>query len=237
MRFYFPKIANSSRIELTGEAHTHAAYSLRIHPGDSLTIFDGSGIDYSCKVADIKKDRTILEVLDTAENPIETKTDVTLYMSVIKPDKFELTVQKITELGVKTIVPVYTEYAQRNIKPNYDRLNKIVVSACEQCGRSRIPAVRQAIDFKEMLQRVQNTYMIFPWEREAANTLKSAIDATKTEISVFVGPEGGISKAEANALVQSGARSVTLGKRILRAETAAISILSALYYEMGEWNV
>lgn len=236
MRFYFPNI-NKSCLELSGEAHTHAAYALRIRVDDYITVFDGRGQDYSCVVKEIKKDKTILELLDTAENIGETKLTVTLYLSVIKQDRFELAVQKATELGVTKVVPVYSTYTQRNVSLNYDRLNKIAISACEQCGRSKIPVIEQALDFDELLNRAKNTYLIFPWEREMHDSMQSAIDKSKSDVSVFIGPEGGITEVEKQQLVSVGAKSVTLGKRILRAETAAIAALSVIYYEMGEWTL
>ena len=234
MRFYLPNI-NKANLELVGEAHTHAAYALRIRVGDYITVFDGLGHDYSCKVKEIKKDKTLLELLDTSENVGETEISVTLYLSVIKQDRFELAVQKATELGVKRIVPVYSTFTQRNISLNYDRLNKIAISACEQCGRSRVPIIEQSLDFDELLNRAKDTYMIFPWEREMHGSIQDAIDKSKTDISVFVGPEGGITEEEKTKLASVGAKSVTLGARILRAETAAIAALSVLFYEMGEW--
>ena len=237
MRFYLPNIKNGARLELTGEVHTHAAYALRIRVGDDITVFDGNGNDYSCQVEEIKKDKTLLRVLDTAHNVREAKVDVSLYLAVIKQDRFEIAVQKATELGVKRIVPVYSAYAQHNFKLNYDRLNKIAISACEQCGRSVVPIIEQSIEFDELLSRTQNTYMIFPWEHETNNRLSNAIDTTVKDVSVFIGPEGGISDSEQMRLTESGAKSVTLGKRILRAETAAIATLSVVYYEMGEWNL
>ena len=236
MRFYLPDI-NKSRPELTGDAHTHATYSLRIRVGDYITVFDGKGTEYSCKVTDIKKDRTSLEILDTVKNAGEAKINVSLYLSIIKQDRFELAVQKITELGVNRIVPVYSTYSQRNITLNYNRLNKIAISACEQCGRSTIPQIEQCIEFDELLKRTSKTNLIVPWERELNGRLKDAIDKTNTDISIFIGPEGGITPDEQQKLVDAGAKSVTLGARILRAETAAIATAAAVYYEMGEWNL
>lgn len=236
MRFYLPNL-NKSHVELTGEAHTHAAYALRIRVGDYLTVFDGNGSELSCRVKDIKKDKTELEILSCAENVGEAGINVTLYLSVIKQDRFELAVQKATELGVNKITPVYSSYTQRNTTLNYDRLNKIAISACEQCGRSKVPLIEQAIEFDELLSRTKNTYMIFPWERELHGSLSDAIDTEKSDISVFIGPEGGITEEEKIKLTDCGAKSVTLGSRILRAETAAIATLSAVYYAMGEWKL
>ncbi len=236
MRFYYPQISERNA-ELTGDAHTHAAYSLRVRVDDYITVFDGKGNDYFCRVKAIKKDRTELEIVKISENVGETKTDISLYLSVIKQDRFEMAVQKTTELGVTRIVPVYTTYTQRGGSLNYDRLNKIAVSACEQCGRSRLPVIEQSIEFKELLKRSADTYMIFPWEREMTNSLKDAIDRTQKKISVFVGSEGGITESEKTQLTEIGAKSVTLGRRILRAETAAITMLSVLCYEMGEWDL
>ncbi|MDE7163873.1 MAG: 16S rRNA (uracil(1498)-N(3))-methyltransferase [Clostridiales bacterium] len=236
MRFYYPSISKSC-LELSGDAHTHAAYALRIRVGDYITVFDGRGHDYSCKVKEIKKDKTLLELLNTAENTGESKVAVTLYLSVIKQDRFELAVQKATELGVTKIVPVYSTFTQRNVSLNYDRLNKIAISACEQCGRSKLPIIEQSLDFDELLGRAKSTYLIFPWEREMHGQLRAAIDKSKIDMSVFVGPEGGITEEEKNKLTDVGAKSVTLGTRILRAETAAIAALSVIYYEMGEWTL
>lgn len=236
MRFYYPCISKSC-LELSGDAHTHAAYALRIRVGDYITVFDGRGHDYSCKVKEIKKDKTLLELLSTVENTGESKVAVTLYLSVIKQDRFELAVQKATELGVTKIVPVYSTFTQRNVSLNYDRLNKIAISACEQCGRSKLPIIEQSLDFDELLGRAKSTYLIFPWEREMHGQLRAAIDKSKTDVSVFVGPEGGITEEEKNKLTDVGAKSVTLGTRILRAETAAIAALSVIYYEMGEWTL
>ncbi|MBD5131712.1 MAG: 16S rRNA (uracil(1498)-N(3))-methyltransferase [Clostridiales bacterium] len=236
MRFYLPNI-NKSNIELTGDAHTHAAYSLRIRVGDYITVFDGNGNEYSCKVKEIKKDRTLLDVLDSATNVGEAGINVTLYLSMIKQDRFELATQKATELGVTSIVPVYSTYSQRNTSLNYERLTKIAISACEQCGRSRIPTIEHTIEFDELLNRAKNTYLIFPWEREMHGDMRESIDKSKTDIAVFIGPEGGITEPEKIALTEAGAKSVTLGRRILRAETAAISALSVVYYEMGEWTL
>lgn len=236
MRFYYPEI-NKSHPELTGEAHTHAAYALRIRTGDRITVFDGKGADYTCKVVDIKKDKTVLEILDTASNVGEADITVTLFLSVIKQDRFEMAVQKATELGVNNIVPVYTAFTQRNILLNYDRLNKIAIAACEQCGRSVVPVIEQAIDFAELTERAKRTHMIFLWERELHGVMQSAIDKTAKDVAVFVGPEGGITEPEKIELTNSGAQAVTLGKRILRAETAAIAALSVVYYEMGEWKL
>ena len=236
MRFYVPSI-NKLRPELVGDAHTHAAYARRIRVGDYITVFDGVGHDYSCKVTEIKKDKTLLQILDTSENAGESNISVTLYLSVIKQERFDWAVQKSTELGVKTIVPVYSAFTQRNFSLNCDRLNKIAISACEQCGRSRVPIIEQALDFDELLDRAKHTQMVFPWERESNGTIQAVLDKTKIDISVFIGPEGGITDDEKNKLTAVGARSVTLGKRILRAETAAIAALSVIYYEMGEWNL
>lgn len=156
---------------------------------------------------------------------------------MIKQDRFELAVQKATELGVNRIVPVYSTYTQRLGSLNYERFKKIAVSACEQCGRSRVPVIEQAIEFDELVERDAKTFMIFPWEREMHGALLDAIDRTQSDISVFVGTEGGITQEEKERLCAVGAKSVTLGPRILRAETAAITMLSVLSCEMGEWKL
>ncbi len=236
MRFYVPDIKDDSPY-LSGDTHTHAAYALRIHSGDYVTVFDGKGNEYNCIVTNVKRDRTELDVIDIKQNTGETKIDISLYLSVIKQDRYELAVQKATELGVNRIIPVYSAYTQRGGTLNYDRLFRIAVSACEQCGRSRVPEIQRSIEFDELVKRAASSYMIFPWERELNGDMKSAIDKEQEKYSVFIGPEGGITEAEKQALVDVGAKSVTLGPRILRAETAAITALSVICYEMGEWSL
>ena len=235
MRFYLPTI--SKDLALTGDTHTHAAYSLRIRVSDQITVFDGNGTEYLCKVTEIKKDRTCLEILNKKTEAGETTKNYTLFLAVIKQDRFELAVQKATELGVNRIVPVYSTYTQRLGSLNYERFKKIAVSACEQCGRSRVPVIEQAIEFDELVERAAKTFMIFPWEREMHGALLDAIDRTQSDISVSVGTEGGITQEEKERLCAVGAKSVTLGPRILRAETAAITMLSVLSCEMGEWKL
>lgn len=236
MRFYYPDI-NEKKPSLSGDAHTHAAYSLRMRVGDFLTVFDGKGCEYSCKITAISKDRTELEILEKKTGAGETSKDYTMYLSVIKQDRFELAVQKLTELGAGAIVPVYSSFTQRGGSLNLERLNKIAISACEQCGRSKLPKISAPIEFDELLERSKESYLIFPWEREMNGNIKDAIDLSKQEISIFIGPEGGITEDEKDRLISCGAKSVTLGPRILRAETAAITALSVVCFEMGEWKL
>lgn len=234
MRFYIPE-TDIAKAELTGEAHTHAAYSLRVRVGDFITVFDGKGTEYSCRIKNIKKDKTELEILNTSIGVGETRAEFTLFLSAIKQDRFEFAVQKCTELGVTRIVPVYSAHTQRGGSYNYERLTRIAVSAAEQCGRSRLPEIEHSIEFDELVERAKKTYLIFPWEREMHGQLRDAIDKSQNSVAIFVGPEGGITEQEKTRLVEVGAKSVTLGNRILRAETAAISTLSVVCYEMGEW--
>ncbi len=236
MRFFLPDIKNDEPI-LIGDAHTHAAYSLRIRVGDYITVFDGNGTEYKCRVRNVKKDRTELDVISVEHDVGETKTDLTLFLSVIKEDRFEFAVQKATELGVNRIIPVYSAFTQRGGNLNIERLNKIAISACEQCGRSRVPKIENSIEFDELVKHAKNSYLIFPWEREMHGRLRDAIDKSQKAISVFIGPEGGITQSEKDTLTDAGAKSVTLGTRILRAETAAITALSVICYEMGEWDL
>ncbi len=236
MRFYIPNI-DERHPELTGDAHTHAAYALRIRPDDFLVIFDGKGNEFSCRVLSISKDKTSLEILDKKTEVGETKRTYNLYLSVIKQDRFEFAVQKATELGVSRIVPVYSEYTQRGGSLNIERLNRIAIAACEQSGRSRLPVIETAIEFDNLVERTKSTHMIFPWEREMHGDLHDAIDKAKTDISIFIGPEGGITSEEKEILTAAGAKAVTLGARILRAETAAITTLSIVCFEMGEWTL
>lgn len=235
---FFVKDFNESKPVLVGEAHTHAAYSLRTRVGDYIRIFNGSGAEYDCRVKSIQKDMTMLEIVEKSFSTKESHVNFTLYMSVIKQDRFEFAVQKTTELGVKKIVPVYSEFTQRGGELKYDRFNKIAIAACEQSGRSVVPVIESAISFDELVKRA-NDSLVFPWERELKSSMSDflTLSREKPNISIFIGPEGGITQTEALELSKVGAVPVTLGNRILRAETAAIATLSVLMYEMGEWNL
>lgn len=224
---------------LSGENHNHLAYSLRARVGDELIICKDN-IDYYCKITEITKTSTKLSVTSSQECRAEPSVDITLFFALLKGDKNELVAQKATELGVKCLVPFVSancESRPQNFK--FDRLSKIITEAAQQCGRGRLPLLSAPIDLNEMAERLDEyDIVVFPYEKEENVALKSVIEHSDAKsIAIIVGSEGGFTKAEADFLVQSGAKSVTLGNRILRAETASIAVVSAIMYEVDQWRI
>lgn len=232
MRIYVKNLTKD--LSLTKENAAHLA-ALRIKAGEVVTLFDGSGLDYVCKVAFRDRRDIRLELIDTVTNDKECRSNVTLYMAAISQDKFSLVVQKATELGVKRIIPVISAYAQNGFIYKAERMNVIASAACEQCGRSILPTVEPPLKFSEVLKDLSDyDDFIFAYEKANEGSVKAALSLNAHNVALFVGPEGGISSDEAASLLSAGAKAVTFGKRILRAETAAIAGLTLINDALGE---
>lgn len=232
MRIYVKNL--SKDLSLTKENASHLA-ALRIKAGEVVTLFDGSGLDYVCKVAFRDRRDIRLELVDTVTNNKECQCSVTLYMAAISQDKFSLVVQKATELGVKRIIPVVSVYAQNGFIYKAERMNLIASAACEQCGRSILPMIEPPLKFNEMLKDLRDfDDFIFAYEKSTEGSVKASISSNARNVALFIGPEGGISSDEAARLLDEGAKAVTFGKRILRAETAAIAGLTLINDALGE---
>ncbi len=230
-RFFVSKTDISEReIILTGEDVRHMNV-LRLRPGDSVTLCDGEKTDYYCVIKDITKEKVFLETKEIKENAAEPNVLITLFQSVAKGDKMDFIVQKSVELGVFEILPVYTRYSiPKNKNDKSDRLRKISEGAAKQSGRGIIPAVSQPMMFEDAI-KIMPDYELFivAYELEKTKTLKALLDGMTEKpekIGVFIGPEGGFSEEEVGKLLDSGAVTVSLGNRILRTETAALSVMS-----------
>ena len=239
-RFFVDSIENP--IVLRGENHKHLSVVLRARAGDEVALCCGDGYDYVCRVERVEKDLTRLTLSEKRVSQGEPLVAVTLYASVLKGDKNDFVVQKATELGATEIVPVFTRYVQAHDRAcKTERLQKIAREAAQQCGRGRVPAVRAAISFDTLLREVGDfDTVVFPYEKAVAPSLRSFLRAQSENVparaAVIVGSEGGFADEEVAALQACGVTPVTLGKRILRAETASVSVLSALMYEWGQWE-
>lgn len=239
-RFFVDKITNPPVIY--GDEHKHLSVVLRAKPGEQVALCLGDGYDYICKIEKIHKDETVLSFVDKVQNLSEPSINVTLFMSVMKGDKNDLVVQKATELGVCEIYPVITKYVQgydRNIKN--ERLNKIAAEAAKQCGRSTLTKVQCATEFSEILPLLcEFDVVVFAYEKAEDNSLKDFLSLHKNgnikNLAVIIGPEGGFAEEEVKTVTERGITPVTLGKRILRAETANIAVLSAVMYELEQWK-
>lgn len=225
---------------LTGENAAHAKV-LRLRVGDEVTLCDGQGTDYRCTISDISSDQVCLVIHQQAPSESEPQVFASIYMGFSKGDKFEHVIQKATELGAAEIVAFpasrcVAKYDEKTLQKKLPRWQKIAASAAEQSGRGRIPTVLTVPSYKEALDRAsQADKAIFFYENEQSHTLTTALDTEFKTISMVTGPEGGFSEEEVRMASQAGLEICTMGKRILRCETAPLCALSAVMYATGEY--
>ena len=237
-KLFFDKLKDEKEIIITGDDHKHIAFSLRMRKGDEIVICSG-GVDYTAKISEITKDRTCAEIVGKARNLSEPDTSVTLFFGALKGDKNDYIVQKCTELGVKKLVPfvsAYSSVTKENIKT--ERLNKIALEASKQSGRGCVPEVCETIKFNDLLDLLSDyDLVVFPYEHEEQLALSEFLSSSKRgKTAIVIGSEGGFSSSEAEKIREIAGASVTLGERILRADTACVAVLSVLMYALGEWS-
>lgn len=221
-----------------GDDAFHIARSLRMAEGDEVTLCDGGGKELFCRLTRIRDEECLLEVISERESESEPPVHITLFMAYPKGDKLEVVIQKAVELGASRIVPFESSRCIKRPKAEKQekqtaRLRRIAEEAAKQCGRGRLPEVSAPISFEEMLQDAsKSTLSLFCYEDEKGLGIKEALESSPLpeSISVIVGSEGGFSPEEAEATKKYGIKSVTLGKRILRCETAPSFALSAISY-------
>lgn len=239
--FTEPENIKDGFIEIFSDEAKHILNVMRMEIGDTLTICDGQSNDYLCRICETGKNCLKAKIEETTKSESESKTKITLYQGLPKSDKMELIIQKCVEIGVCRIVPVITERAVVKIEKGAkedkktERWQKIAESAAKQSGRGIIPAVERPMKFKDAIEEaVKNGEAIIPYENEKDRGLKEFVKNSKAEnIGIFIGPEGGFDTKEIEFAVENGVMSVTLGKRILRTETAGIVTSAIVLYELG----
>ena len=216
---------------------------LRMKEGEELTVVLGGGVEALCEVDTLSKNSVTLKIKDTRTSVSEPPFKITLYQSVSKGERMELTIQKCVELGVTKIVPVFSSRCvvrpdePKKQKSKTERWQKIALEAARQSGRGIIPEVTEPQTFKNAVTSANESadLVLFPWDEEHGLTLKEVLSAVNkdeiSEIAVFIGPEGGFEDGEADAARENGAKPVTLGKRILRTETAGPAVLAMILYQ------
>lgn len=225
-------------VTILGDEFWHLTKVLRYKVGYYIVVCNNEdGKDYICKITLIDKDYAQAVIEDVQENECKTKHSITLFQALPKGDKADLICQKAVELGVQNIFFFNSRYVSEK-KFNLDRLHKINVEACKQCGRSRISTVAGLFDFDEMLNILSHfDKVIICFEKEDKNSIKSALAHVDADnIAIIIGSEGGFSDDEVALCKQKGAESVTLGSRIMRCETASIVACGIVMYELGEMS-
>lgn len=243
-KFYLENLSNctiNDCLQFDGEEFSHIALVLRKSVGDILCFIDGSGYDYIAQIGTIGKKNMTIKVLSKTLSQNETKTNVTVFQALVKGDKFELITQKLTELGVNKIIPFSSEFCQ--VKPNttrLDRLSKISVEALKQCGRAKKVEIDSISTFDQMIEKTkQFDLVLFAYENSSNNIDEKELSTfAGKNVAIIVGSEGGFSEKETDMLSKlSNVRTISLGKRILRAETASIALTSAVMFSLGEWKI
>ena len=228
-------------LHLTGENFQHARV-LRLKPGEKLLVCDGQGREALCQVRQVGASDMELEILERRDSETEAAVKVSVYMAFSKADKLEHVIQKATELGAYEIVAFPSARCvsrpdEKSLQKKLERWQKIAASAAEQSGRGRIPQVITLGSFQEALERAaQADKALLFYENEHAVTLRMALEeGSWSTASLLTGPEGGLEEAEVEQARKAGFQVCTLGKRILRCETAPLCALSAVMYAAGDF--
>ncbi|GAA0802188.1 16S rRNA (uracil(1498)-N(3))-methyltransferase [Faecalicatena orotica] len=241
--FTEPSQIRDPHIFITGPDVNHMKNVLRIMPGERVGISDGQGTDYVCEVDRLEETEVVLNILSSEKSYSELASRIYLFQGLPKGDKMELIIQKAVELGVFEIVPVATRRAvvkldEKKAKKKTERWNAIALGAAKQSGRSLIPEVKPVMRFAEALEYAKELdVLLIPYEMAAGmEKTKEIISAVRQgqSVGVFIGPEGGFDEEEVEKAAAEGAQPVTLGRRILRTETAGLTVLSILMYHLEQ---
>ena len=232
---------DNSFLTLIGDNAAHAKV-LRLKTGEKVLVCDGQGQECICTVSDVAPDRISLVVDSRQESETEAAVRVSIYMAFPKADKLEHVIQKATELGAYEIVAFPSSRCvsrpdDKSIAKKLDRWQKIAASAAEQSGRGRITRVRVLPSYDAAFtEAVKEAKAILFYENERATTLRMALEEKPfASISLLTGPEGGLEEKEVEKAKEKGLQICTLGRRILRCETAPLCALSAVMYATGEF--
>jgi 16S rRNA (uracil1498-N3)-methyltransferase len=232
-RFYVsPENFNDLRIALSLEESKHLREVLRLRGGEEVHVFDGEGKEFLCIVAEIgsRKQSAILQILhETSPISSESNLDLTLAVALLKGEKFDLVVQKAVELGVTKLIPILTKRADTKTART-ERWQKIAIEAAKQCGRAKLMEIAELKEFEEFIESDDNIKILFA-ERGGENF--EAIKSDK-KITAVIGSEGGWEDSEIEAARKNNFQIITFGGRILRAETAAVSIAAILQHRFGD---
>ena len=204
--------------------------------GESFCAVDSEGTVYNAVIASIDKKELVAELVSTQEESHEMKAKITLYQSVSKGERMDLTIQKSVELGVTKIVPVLSDRCVVKLdgkSGKSDRWQKIALEAARQSGRDIVPEVTEPVKFEDAVKNCSEEIKIIPWEEARDETLKDILENhSEGSIAVFIGPEGGFDSSEAELAMADGIKPVTLGPRILRTETAGPAVLAMINYAL-----
>lgn len=233
---YFAKEFTDTTAALTGPDAHHLGRVMRARPGDTVTLCDGAGFDYTAAVTAVAPDRVELRLLEKRPTAAEPSVEVTLFAGYPKQDKLEFIVQKAVELGAARVVPFFSRFcvaAPKKEDQKNARYARIAAEAAKQAGRGVIPPVELPMDIKDLPARFAAFDLVLFCYEGGGQSLRTLVKSQK-RIALVTGAEGGFSPEEAAALTAAGAQPVSLGPRILRCETAPLAALAAVMALAGQ---
>ena len=234
------------QIILTGTDVNHMKNVLRMHTGEDVWISDGSEKEYHCTIENFREDEAILHIVHVQKSDYELPSRIYLFQGLPKADKMELVIQKAVELGAFEVIPVAMKRSvvkldAKKAESKVKRWNAIAESAAKQSKRSILPQVSDVVTFAQAVKMAENCQIkLLPYEcADGMEKTKRLIEniTPGQDIAVFIGPEGGFEEAEVELAMQSGFMPVTLGKRILRTETAGLTVMAWLMYQLEDSGI
>lgn len=243
-RFFIPPTwLTPPTVSLFGETARQIQTVLRLKPDDEITVLDNSGLEWQVRLTELRKGEVQGQLIGQQVALNEPKLTLTLYQGMLKAEKFEWVLQKGTELGVSRFVPTLCQRSVAGAGGEHKqaRWERIIREAAEQSRRGKLPTLEPVIPLAAAIAQAGQTtqpapLLVMPWEETTDLSLKMTLtEAHPSAVGVFIGPEGGFSPTEAALARDAGIRLVTLGPRILRAETAAVAVCAVVMYQAGEW--
>jgi 16S rRNA (uracil1498-N3)-methyltransferase len=239
--FVNPEQVARGQVALKGSELKHLRTVRRLRAGDEIELFDGQGKRYSARIAKEDSNQAVVEITGIYPEA-SSSLNLVLGQALPKARKMDIIVQKATELGVSTLIPfscarTVPQYDEKRGSVREKRWQKIAREAAKQCGRTTVPEIRKIVSFRELLKLYPDFGLkLTPWEEERSRGLKALLKRShkKKKIFMVVGPEGGFTAEEISQAKRSGFIPVSLGKRILRTETVALTLLSIIQFELGD---
>lgn len=242
--FVNPTQVDEKFITITGSDVNHIKNVLRMRIGEEISVSDGSDNDYYCKVAEFAGDHVLAEILGIEKSSAKLGADIYLFQGLPKSDKMELIIQKAVELGVHAVVPVDTKRCvvkldSKKEEAKLKRWQAIAESAAKQSGRGEIPQIHGIMTFNKAIEFAKDfDVKLIPYECEQGSMERTRELIRRVrpgmKVAIFIGPEGGFEESEVKLATDNEVCPITLGRRILRTETAGLMILSVLVYELEE---
>ncbi|GAB4412683.1 MAG: 16S rRNA (uracil(1498)-N(3))-methyltransferase [Thermodesulfovibrionales bacterium] len=241
-RIFLPLKEPSEKIHITGERARYITTVLRCREGDEILIFDGKGTSYRTIINNITKKEVLVELSGVIPCDTESPLDLVLIQGILRGEKMDIVIQKTTELGVKEIIPAITERSQIRETRKLSRWRKIAEEASRQCGRTIVPVIHELIPFNDIFSSASPCSPYFRkyngllfWEDRGIKIteVKERLGGCQSLI-IAIGPEGGFTREEVRAAERRDFIVASLGRRILRAETAAISAVTMIQFLFGD---